>query len=76
MSKQSSDSKSDQPKEEQCLCVKCKQPIPKERVEALPDTQTCVKCSDVQPIHGDSRYGDLIIGKTKEEIRRMRLRYE
>lgn len=58
------------------LCEKCAQPIPKERIEALPGTKTCIKCSDVQPIHGDGRYGDLTIGRSDEEIRRMRLRYE
>jgi hypothetical protein len=29
-------------------CVKCGDPIPQERLENLPGTQTCVKCSDVE----------------------------
>ena len=37
------------------LCVKCDREIPKARVEALPNTNTCVECSknepDVPPTH-------------------------
>jgi len=33
-------------------CAKCKRKIPKERLKALPDTKTCVKCSDVQAVYG------------------------
>lgn len=29
-------------------CVKCKQAISAERLEVLPETYTCVKCSTVQ----------------------------
>lgn len=28
-------------------CISCGQPIPKERLAILPDTQHCVRCSDV-----------------------------
>jgi hypothetical protein len=27
-------------------CQRCQQPIPAERLEALPDTRLCVKCSE------------------------------
>lgn len=30
-------------------CKDCHQPIPQERLEALPDTLTCVACSQVKP---------------------------
>jgi hypothetical protein len=33
-------------------CVRCKQPIPAERLEVLPDTHTCVSCSGVQKYVG------------------------
>lgn len=63
-------------KEKSVLCVRCEEPIPQERLEALPDTNVCVKCSDVKPVYGDSRYGDLVVGKSDEDQRRMRLKYE
>ena len=33
-------------------CVKCLQPIPPERLEALPETTVCVGCSDVKKVKG------------------------
>jgi hypothetical protein len=33
-------------------CFKCKTPISVERLEILPDTHTCVKCSGVQKYVG------------------------
>lgn len=30
------------------LCHSCQQPIPPARLAALPDTRTCVRCSDVR----------------------------
>lgn len=33
-------------------CYKCKSVIPRERLEVLPDTQTCVQCSGVQKYVG------------------------
>ena len=30
-------------------CIGCDQEIPPARLEVLPDTQTCVKCSEVKP---------------------------
>jgi Zn finger protein HypA/HybF involved in hydrogenase expression len=29
-------------------CTNCNNPIPEERLEALPNTKTCVSCSSVQ----------------------------
>ena len=31
------------------LCAKCGKEIPEGRLEALPDTATCVECSEVEP---------------------------
>jgi hypothetical protein len=33
-------------------CNKCDTTIPQERLDALPDTKTCVKCSEVRPMVG------------------------
>lgn len=33
-------------------CIKCRQPIPPERLEALPETTVCVGCSDVKRVLG------------------------
>lgn len=33
-------------------CFRCKSPIPRGRLEVLPDTQTCVECSGVQKYVG------------------------
>jgi len=34
------------------LCFKCKCVIPMERLDVLPDTQTCVQCSGVEKYVG------------------------
>ena len=34
------------------LCVACKCEIPEERLEALPNTDRCVKCSNAKPFKG------------------------
>lgn len=34
---------------EKRLCEVCGEAIPKERIRILPDTTTCVKCSQTQP---------------------------
>lgn len=49
-------------------CVCCKQPIPEERLEALPDTTTCVRCSRVVPYTEDDIDID---GSAPEELRRI-----
>jgi hypothetical protein len=33
-------------------CEECGKPIPKERLKALPNTTTCVKCSHAKPVLG------------------------
>ena len=33
-------------------CIRCKQPIPLERLDILPDTHTCVSCSTIQKYVG------------------------
>ncbi len=38
----------------ECEC--CGSPIPEERLEALPGTVTCVKCSRVKPLIGFTCY--------------------
>lgn len=43
------------------LCIHCKEEIPSTRVEAIPETQTCVNCSDVKP------YKVMISGSAKSK---------
>lgn len=38
-------------------CELCGAVIPEERLEILPDTTTCVKCSQTQPYSGDDIRG-------------------
>ncbi len=64
------------PNKDAALCTGCGREIPVARLEALPDTDTCVKCSEVQKYVGDSRYGETAIARTTEETRRLRLHYE
>lgn len=40
------------PESEARLCEFCEIEIPHERLEALPDTTTCVKCSTEEAYHG------------------------
>jgi hypothetical protein len=42
-------------------CIHCPNEIPPERLEALPETRTCVNCSDVQP------YKAIISGTSKNK---------
>ena len=57
-------------------CKGCGKEIPEARLEALPDTTTCVRCSDVQAYRADGRLGEIVIAHTDEELRRMGLHYE
>lgn len=57
------------------LCEKCNEEIPKERLEILPDTKLCVKCSDTKPYKGSMHDGLICIGRTEEEKRRQGLHY-
>ena len=34
------------------ICYWCKKEIPAERLEALPETDTCIECSRVKPVMG------------------------
>lgn len=36
------------------ICTECGTEIPMERLEILPDTKTCVKCSSVKPYTEDT----------------------
>jgi len=45
------------------LCELCEAEIPNERLEILPYTTTCVKCSQTQPYSGD-----IICGLNIEDI--------
>jgi len=38
-------------------CFYCGKPIPPERLECLPKTKTCVRCSDVRPVLAFMDYG-------------------
>lgn len=42
-------------------CIRCKHPIAEARLQALPTTKTCVKCSGVERVAGFA----LITGKTE-----------
>jgi hypothetical protein len=53
------------------LCEFCGQPIPTERVEALPETTTCVECSQTKP-YSEAQ----IIGMNGEETDQNRLNVE
>jgi len=56
-------------------CKKCGEEISKARLEALPDTKTCIKCSDVKPYNASMHDGQLGIARTDEEKRRQGLHY-
>lgn len=45
-------------------CNVCGKPIPPERVEAIPDTLTCVDCSTVQKYKGFLVFGHKTGGET------------
>ncbi len=53
-------------------CHKCYKPIPKARLKALPDTKTCVECSDVERnyvrtiISGKTTYSEWEVIKNKD----------
>ena len=51
-------------------CIKCQSPIPSERLEALPDTQFCVNCSEEKPKIGftdwDKKTPELLIVETED----------
>lgn len=58
------------------LCKKCGKKIPKARLQALPDTTTCVKCSEVQAKMGVTIWDgttsvvEIVDGTEAEEFQR------
>jgi len=42
-------------------CKKCNEPIPEKRLEIIPETKTCVKCSDTQAWY----LRNVVVGKTE-----------
>ena len=57
-------------------CIKCDQPIPRERLEALPDTKTCTACSTTQAYltlmeYGHKTAGALVVVRSDPEQQRM-----
>lgn len=44
------------------LCNNCKKVIPKERLEALPETETCVNCSTETKVEGVMLYSHKTAG--------------
>ncbi len=61
-----------------CRCFDCGEEIPAARLEALPDTEYCVKCSDkhtfqyvAHMIYPHKTGGDLFVARTKEGARRL-----
>lgn len=57
-------------------CEGCGKEIPKERLEVLPGTTTCVKCSNVREYQVESELGEFVISHTEEELERMGFSYE
>jgi hypothetical protein len=49
-------------------CFFCHKPIPEERLEALPNTDTCIKCSKEKRVIGITQGGGSMSGSTKESI--------
>jgi hypothetical protein len=61
-----------------CNCQDCGQPISPARLELLPDTEYCVKCSDAHTfkyvahmIYPHKTGGDLFVARTQEGARRL-----
>ena len=63
-------------------CFDCGDVIPEARLEAVPDTEYCVNCSDNHTervvgrmIYNHKTAGEVIIAKGKENIRRLNREY-
>ena len=63
-------------------CFDCGSEIPEARLQAVPDTDYCVKCADkhTEPVVGRMIYnhktaGEVIIARGKENIRRLNREY-
>lgn len=60
------------------ICIACQCTIPQERLDAIPDTQYCVRCTDTYapPTFACMDYGhktssDLVFAVGKENVRRL-----
>ena len=60
------------------LCIHCSTEIPSARLEVLPDTSSCVSCSEKNPpnvvarmIYNHKTAGEVIIAKGGENVRRL-----
>ena len=59
------------PKTNKICCEFCGKPIPQERLEILPDTTTCVKCSQTTPYSQEE-----VIGMNENDDEANRLNME
>lgn len=64
------------------LCVHCSCEIPEVRLEILPDTTSCVSCSEKNPpkmvarmIYNHKTAGEVIVAKGSENVRRLQREY-
>jgi hypothetical protein len=64
------------------LCVHCSAEIPFSRIEVLPETVSCVSCSEKNPpkmvarmIYSHKTAGDVVIAKGSENVRRLEREY-
>ena len=60
------------------ICLECENPIASDRLEAIPDTEYCVKCVDknstpiiARVIYSHKCDSELFIAKGKENVRRL-----
>jgi hypothetical protein len=65
-----------------CKCIDCGENIPPIRLEFVPDTEYCVKCSDkhtfksvARIIYSHKADCELFIAKSKEDARRLDREY-
>ena len=63
-------------------CLDCENPISPARLEAMPDTNYCVKCADnhaapvvARMIYSHKTAGELFIATGKENVRRLNREY-
>lgn len=64
------------------LCVHCSTVIPMERIDVLPETNSCVSCSHANPpkfvarmIYNHKTAGEVIIARGGENVRRLEREY-
>ena len=63
-------------------CLDCGNEIPELRMQAVPDTEYCVKCADKytervvgRMIYSHKTAGELVLARGKENIRRLNREY-